>query len=147
MPVGNPRDCRSLPRWKNPLAALLVAALLAVAACAPVYPTPPAFKSPSKVISEAGMEYFVYELKFPGTSQEFKMRVGNSLIWLPLASVRYVRFSGPEQDNYRPAEVVLTTGEKVRGELFVGQLIQGNTDVGYWNISLKDVRNLAMGDD
>jgi hypothetical protein len=54
---------------------------------------------------------------------------------------------GPEKENFRHAEVVLTTGEKFQGEMFVGQLIEGKTDVGYWNLSLKDVRHLGMGED
>jgi hypothetical protein len=148
MPMGNARDYRSLPNLSRPLLAFFGALLLAVAACAPVTPPKePPFKAPSKVISEGGMEFFVYSLKLPGTSQDFKMRVRDSLVWLPLSSVLYLRLAGPEQDNYRQAEVVLTTGEKFKGELFVGQLIEGTTDVGYWNMSLKDVRNLAMGEE
>jgi hypothetical protein len=145
MPMGKARDCRPWPNLSRPLGAFLGALLLAAAACAPVTPVPPTFKTPSKVISEAGMEYFVYSLKFPGTSQDLKMRVRDSLIWLPLSSVLYLQFFGPELDNYRQVEVVLTTGEKVKGEVYVGQLIEGSTDVGYWNISLKDVRQVAMG--
>jgi hypothetical protein len=128
------------------LGAFLVVVLLAVAACAPqAPPSPPTAKIPSKVISEAGMAFLVYGLKFPGTSQDFKMREGEALIWLPLSIVQNVRLSGPELDNYRQAEVVLTSGERFRGELFVGQLIEGTTDVGYWNLSLKEVRSLVMG--
>jgi len=147
MPVGNPRARQALPAWGSPLLVLLAVLLLTVPACPPLPPAEPAVKTPSKVISEAGMEFFVYELKLPGTSQDIKMRVGTSLIWLPLHSVRYLRFSGTELDNYRPAEVVLTTGENFKGELFVGQLIEGSTDVGYWNMSLKDVSRLVMGEE
>ncbi|OGR08321.1 MAG: hypothetical protein A3K23_00905 [Desulfobacca sp. RBG_16_58_9] len=127
---------------------MLVAVLLVVAACAPqVPPPPPTNKIPSKVISEGGMRFLVYGLKFPGTSQDFKMREGEALFWLPLSIVQGVRLSGPELDNYRQAEVVLTSGERFRGELFVGQLIEGTTDVGYWNLSLKEVRSLVMGEE
>jgi len=132
----------------TPLGAFLVVVLLVVAACAPqAPPPPPTAKIPSKVISGAGMEFLVYGLKFPGTSQDFKMREGEALIWLPLSIVQSVRLSGPELDNYRQAEVVLTSGERFRGELFVGQLIEGTTDVGYWNLSLKEVRSLVMGEE
>ena len=103
MPMGKARDGRPWPNWRRPLGAFLGALLLAVAACAPVTPVPPSFRAPSKVISEAGMEYFVYSLKFPGTSQDLKMRVADSLIWLPLSTVLYLQFFGPEQDNYRQA--------------------------------------------
>ena len=147
MPMGKTSNCRALPNLRRPLGPFLGALLLALAACAPVTPVPPSFKAPSKVISESGMEYFVYSLKFPGTSQDLKMRVADSLIWLPLSSVLYLRFYGPEQDNYRQAEVGLTTGEKFKGEDYVGQVIGGDTDVGYWNISLKDVKQLAMGEE
>ncbi len=144
MTVGNPIESR-FPGKRMPLLALFLAALLASAACAPLPPPPPPVKTPSKVISEGGMEFYVYGLRFPGTSQDFKMRQGDSLIWLPLNIVEFVRFSGPEEGNYRQGEVTLISGEKFRGELFVGNLLEGTTDVGYWNIPLKDVRNLAMG--
>jgi hypothetical protein len=130
------------------LGGLLVAVLLVVAACAPLAPPPPpTTKIPSKVISEGGMRFLVYGLKFPGTSQDLKMREGGALFWLPLSIVQGVQLSGPELDNYRQAEVVLTSGERFRGELFVGQLIEGTTDVGYWNLSLKEVRSLVMGEE
>jgi hypothetical protein len=57
----------------------------------------------------------------------------------------YLQFLGPEQDNYRQAEIVLLTGEKFRGLVYVSQLIEGDTDVGYWNMSLRDVKQVAMG--
>ncbi|MFH1596202.1 MAG: hypothetical protein ABIG94_07530 [Pseudomonadota bacterium] len=148
MPVGNPRDRRLLPNLTTLLGGLLVAVLLVVAACAPLAPPPPpTTKIPSKVISEGGMRFLVYGLKFPGTSQDLKMREGGALFWLPLSIVQGVRLSGPELDNYRQAELVLTSGERFRGELFVGQLIEGTTDVGYWNLSLKEVRSLVMGEE
>jgi len=148
MPVGNPRDRRAVLNLSRPGWALLVAVLVAVAACAPVpKESAPPLRTPSKVISEAGMEFFVYELKFPGTSQDLTMKIGASLIWVPLETVQYLLFSGLEQDNFRQVQVILTTGEQLRGEVFVGQSIQGKTDVGYWNMPLKDVRNLAMGSD
>jgi len=148
MSVGNPRDRRLLPNLTTLPGGLLVAVLLVVAACAPqVPPPPPITKIPSKVISEGGMRFLVYGLKFPGTSQDFKMREGEALFWLPLSIVQGVRLSGPELDNYRQAEVVLTSGERFRGELFVGQLIEGTTDVGYWNLSLKEVQSLVMGEE
>jgi hypothetical protein len=147
MPEGNPRVRRPLPNLRRPFWALWGVMLLAVAACAPLPPPPPPIKTPSKVISENGAEFFVYSLKFPGTTQEFKMRVMGSLIWLPLSSVRVIRLWGPEQDNYRQAELVLISGEKFQGEVYVGQLIEGTTDVGYWNMPFKDVRILGMGEE
>jgi hypothetical protein len=145
MPGENPRNRRSWWKLRTPFLAPLLLLLLAVAACPPLPPPEPPVKTPSKVITEDGMEIFVYGLKLPGTRQEFKMREGESLLWIPLNLVQYLRFSGPEADQYRRAEITLTTGEKLRGELFVDHLIEGTTDVGYWNISLKNVRQLGMG--
>jgi hypothetical protein len=144
MPMGKVREGRPRPHLRRSL-ALFLGVLLLAAACAPVRPVPPTFKSPSKVISEAGIEYFVYSLKLPGDSQDLKMRLADSLIWVPLSRVLFLQFLGPEQDNYRLAEVVLLTGDKFRGRLYVSQLIEGDTDVGYWNMSLRDVRQLSMG--
>jgi hypothetical protein len=145
MPMGRVRVGRALPNLRRSLVVILGALLLTSAACAPITPVPPTFRAPSKVISEAGMEYFVYSLKLPGTSQDLKMRVADSLIWVPLSKVLSLQFLGPDQDNYRQAEIVLLTGDKFRGLVYVSQLIEGDTDVGYWNMSLRDVRQFSMG--
>jgi hypothetical protein len=145
MPWENQRYRRSWRKSGTPFLGSFLLLLLAVAACAPLPPPEPPVRTPSKVITEDGMEFFVYGLKLPGTRQEFKLREGVSLFWVPLHIVQYLRLSGPEEDQYRRAEIILTTGEKLRGELFVDHLIEGTTDVGYWNIALKDVRQLGMG--
>ncbi len=130
------------------LSLFLTAALLA-AACAPPpkAATPPPIRTPSKVITEEGIEFSVYGLKLPGTSQELKLKKGGATTWLPLSVIEVITFSGPEDDRFRPADIVLTSGEKLTGDLFVGQIIEGTTDLGYWNISLIKVRQLGMGEE
>jgi hypothetical protein len=143
MPPAHTRGSHFPTSWKS-IAACLLAAMLLTASCAPLPPPPPPIPSPSKVISEEGIEYFVYRLKLPGTSQELKLKADGNITWMPLNIVEFVFFSGPAVDNYRRAEVVLTTGEKVRGELYVGYLIEGTTDVGYWNMPLEKVSKMAL---
>jgi hypothetical protein len=125
----------------------LLALVLLAAACRskPLPPPPPPLSTPSKVISTEGVAYYVWQLRLTGTTQELLVKDGDAQIWLPLSIVQYLRFSGPEKDRYRQGEVVLISGEKVRGEVFVGQLLQGTTDVGYWNMPLSRVRQLGMG--
>ncbi len=123
----------------------LGSALLAAVACAtPPKPEPP-IKTPSKIITMDGYEFFVFGLKLPGSSQELKLKEGDTTTWVPLAIMRVVTFTGPEDERFRPAEIVLISGEKLKGDLFVGQLIEGTTDEGYWNIFLNKVRQIGMG--
>jgi hypothetical protein len=124
--------------------ALLAMALLA--ACSPkAAPPAPPRATPSKVVTTEGVEYYVWGLRLAGTSQEVVLRTGGAQTWVPLSLIRHLRFSGPEKEGYRPAEIVLTSGEKFRGEVFARQLLQGTTDVGYWNMPLAKVKQLAMG--
>jgi hypothetical protein len=126
--------------------ALLAMALLAAACSRKVTPPPPPpIITPSKVITMDGVEYCVWRLRLAGTSQEVMVRAGGGQVWLPLSIIRHLRLSGPEKDRYRAGEVVLTSGEKFRGEVFVGHLLQGTTDVGYWNMPLSQVSQLWMG--
>jgi hypothetical protein len=143
MPPAHTRGSYFPTSWKL-LTAFFLAGLLLTAACAPLPPPPPPQPSPSKVISEEGIEYFVYQLKLPGTSQELKLKADGNLTWLPLNIVKFVFFSGETVDNYRHADVVLASGEKVRGELYVGYLVEGNTDLGYWNMPLEKVSKMAL---
>jgi hypothetical protein len=99
------------------------------------------------VVTEAGYEYFVWGLKLPGTSQELKLKQAGSTTWVPLSAIKYVFFTGPEIDRYRQGKIVFTSGEKLEGDIFVDMLIEGTTDVGYWNIPLREVRQLGLGEE
>jgi hypothetical protein len=134
-------------RYSVALLSLLLGLALAAAACAPPKKTKtPPLKVPSKVVTEAGLEFSVWGLKLPGSTQELKLKEGGSTIWLPLAIIEVITFTGPEDDRYRPADIALTSGEKLRGDLFVGTIIEGTTDLGYWNIQLGKVRQIGMGE-
>ena len=130
------------------LSLFLGAVLLAVAACGPPpKAAPPPIRIPSKVITEEGIEYSVFGLKLPGTSQELKLKGGGTTTWVPLSIMQVLTFSGPEDDRFRRVDIVLTSGEKLKGDLFVGQIIEGTTDLGYWNTSLGKVRQIGFGEE
>jgi hypothetical protein len=145
MPSGSLRDFWD-PVRRGMTLLYLLAVLLLLASCAPeTPPTSPIIKIPSQVVTQNGLEFFVYGLKLPGTIQEFKLKEGETLTWVPLSIINFVRFTGPETDGYRGADILLTSGERFHGDLFVSQIIEGTTDIGYWNTSLREVKNLAMG--
>jgi hypothetical protein len=147
MPLGSLSDSWNPVRRGITLLYVLAVALL-LAGCLPQPAQKPAIlKAPSKVITQDGMEYFVYGLKLPGTFQELKLKEKDTLTWVPLSILRYVRFTGPEVDGYRRAEIVLTSGERLQGDLYVEPIIEGTTDIGYWNMSLRGVKTLGMGMD
>lgn len=125
----------------------LAAVWLAATACIPPEPKPPKIRVPSKVITEEGIEYFVFGLKLPGSSQELKLKTGETTTWLPLSAIGVVTFTGPEDDRFRPADIVLFSGEKLKGDLFVGQIIEGTTDLGYWNMPLAKARQIGFGEE
>jgi hypothetical protein len=101
---------------------------------------------PGKVFTEDGKAFYVWNLRLPGTRQELVVKTGGSQIWVPLSIVHGVRFLGPEKDRYRESEIYLSSGEKFRGQVFVGGLLEGRTDVGYWNMPLDKVYQLQMTD-
>ena len=129
------------------LSLFLGAALLAAATCNPPPKAAPPIRIPSKVVTEAGIEYSVFGLKLPGTSQELKLKGGGTTTWVPLSIMQVLTFSGFEDDRFRPVDIVLTSGEKLKGDLFVGQIIEGTTDLGYWNMPLAKVRQVGMGEE
>lgn len=133
---------------RAPLSLFLAMVLLAAAACAPT-PTPPSsrIKTPSKVITEEGVEFSVWGLKLPGSSQELKMKQGGAKTWVPLSIIRVITFTGPEDERFRLAQIFLTSGERLSGPLFVDQIIEGTTDLGYWNMPLRDVRQVGIGEE
>jgi hypothetical protein len=129
-------------RWSLWLAAVL---LLAAACVQKPAAPPPVTKIPSQVITEDGLKYFVWGLKLPGSSQQFKLKNGQALTWVPLSIIGVLTFTGPEDNQYRPVLIYLTSGEQLTGKLFVDQLIEGATDAGYWNVPLHRVKQLEMG--
>jgi hypothetical protein len=128
--------------------AVFAGCLLAVCACNPqALKTPPPPVSPSMVVTQDGMAFYVKGLRIPGTRQELRLREGGTLTWVPLEQVSQVRFSGPLRDTYRQAVIILTGGEKLQGEVYVNFLIEGTTDLGYWNMPMRKVESLNLAFD
>ena len=143
------KACR-IPAGLRALALLAVIAgcLLALSACNPHAKKPPRPEvSPSVVVTQDGMAFYVKGLRIPGTRQELRLKEGGTLTWVPLEQVSAVRFSGPVQDTYRQADIILTGGERLRGEVYVNFLIEGTTDLGYWNMPMIKVERLNLAFD
>lgn len=145
MAWGRLRAASFLAKLTALLSLGLAAALLTASSCGPPPPPAPPVKIPSVVITEEGVQFYVWSLKLPGTSQELKLKTGGTTTWLPLSLIEVVTFSGPEEERFRPADIVLTSGAKLKGNLFVDQIIEGNTDLGYWNMPLNRVKQVGLG--
>lgn len=145
MTWGQLRTSSYLAKLTALLSLVLAAFLLTASSCGPPPKASPIIRIPSKVITEAGIEYSVFGLKLPGTSQELKLKGGETTTWVPLSIMQVLTFSGPEDDRFRPVDIVLTSGEKLKGDLFVGQIIEGTTDLGYWNTSIGKIRQIGFG--
>lgn len=126
-----------------------VLALWLLAACAPrELPPTPAPTYPSRVVTQDGLAFTVQRLRLPGTRQEITVRDGGAKQWLSLNLLKSVRFTGPTQGGYRQGEIFLISGEKMRGEVYVvNVLLEGSTDLGYWNMPLSQVERLDLGRD
>jgi len=130
------------------LLAVVSGCLLALSACNPeAKKGPPPEVSPSVVVTRDGTAFYVKKLRIPGTRQELRLRQSGTLTWIPLEQVSAVRFTGPVQDTYRQGEITLTGGERIQGEVFVNFLIEGTTDLGYWNMPLSKVDRLNLAFD
>ena len=130
------------------LLAVVAGCLLALSACNPqAKKLPPPPVSPSMVVTQDGMAYYVKGLRIPGTRQELRLRESGTLTWVPLEQVSAVRFTGPVQDTYRQADIILTGGERLQGEVYVNFLIEGTTDLGYWNMPMSKVESLNLAFD
>jgi hypothetical protein len=130
------------------LLAVVAGYLLALSACNPqANKLPPPPVSPSMVVTQEGMAYYVKGVRIPGTRQELRLRQSGTLTWVPLEQVSAVVFSGPVQDTYRQAVITLTGGERLQGEVYVNFLIEGTTDLGYWNMPMNKVVSLNLAFD
>ena len=128
--------------------AVVAGYLLALSACNPqLNKLPPPPVSPSMVVTQAGMAFYVKGLRIPGTRQELRLRESGTLTWVPLEQVSAVTFSGPIRDTYRQAVITLTGGERLKGEVYVDFLIEGTTDLGYWNMPMSKVASLNLAFD
>ena len=128
--------------------AVFAVFVLALSACNPqALKPPPPEVSPSMVITQDGMAFYVKGLRIPGTRQELRLREGGTLTWVPLEQVSGVRFTGPVYDTYRQAVITLTGGERLQGEVYVNFLIEGTTDLGYWNMPMSKVASLNLAFD
>jgi hypothetical protein len=143
------KPCRILAGLRaSALLAVVAVCLLALSACNPeAKKVPPPEVSPSVVVTRDGTAYYVKKLRIPGTRQELRLRQSGTLTWIPLEQVSAVRFAGPVQDTYRQADITLTGGERLQGEVYVNFLIEGATDLGYWNMPLSKVDRLNLAFD
>lgn len=123
----------------------LTGCLLAAAACNPeMAKPPPPPVTPSVVVTRDGMAFYVKNLRLPGTRQELRLKEDGTITWVPLEQVRAVRLSGPIHDTYRHAAIILTGGEEIQGELYINFLLEGTTDLGYWNMPMRKVERLEL---
>jgi hypothetical protein len=135
--------------WKKVLVlgAGLACCLMVASGCRKVQTAVPPVTYPSVVTTRAGLAFYVRGLRIPGTLQELKLKEGGTLTWVPFKQISAVRFTKPAYNNYRPAIIFLTNAGRLQGEVFVDFLIEGTTDMGYWNMSMQDVESLEMGTD
>jgi len=132
-------------RYVVPLVAALV--LLASLACRHrrSEPLPPA-PIPSMVITTGGVAYYVHDLKIPGSLQEFEVKKGGATTWIPLDIIRNVRFTGIPLEGYRPVKLFLLEGEMVEGLMRTDMiLLEGRSDIGYWNMALDKISIIDWG--
>ncbi len=116
--------------------------------CAPrevVLPAPEIL--PSRVVTSDGMRFEVNNLRIAGTEQDFKLKTAGTTTWIPLSDVANIRMTGPLGDQYRPARIFLLRGGRLEGELYVGLIIEGKSDQGYWNMPMEKVEAIDLGSD
>jgi hypothetical protein len=75
------------------LLADVAACLLAGTGCKHRQPlTPPPAATPSMVVTQNGLAFYVKGLRLPGTRQELRLKTGGSQSWVPLEQVASVHF-------------------------------------------------------
>jgi hypothetical protein len=143
------KACPNLARLRALVRLVVLACcLLPLSACNPeLMKPPPPEVAASVVVTQDGTAYYVKGVRIPGTRQELRLKEGGTLTWVPLEQVLAVRFSGPIIDTYRRALIILTGGEQLQGEVYVNFLIEGTTDLGYWNMPMARVERLNLAFD
>jgi hypothetical protein len=129
--------------WVVALGLLLV---VLAAACAEVQVAPPP-TWPSIVTGEDRVQYYVSDLRVPGTRQEIRTQKGDANLWIPLNSISSLRFTDPPEPerDYRWSQIVLTSGEILRVRVETNQILEGRTEAGYWNMPMKKLYSLELG--
>ncbi len=130
-------------------ALLLILAFMVagLAACTPPPPVESRLIWPSRVVTEAGSTFYVRGLRLAGTDQALKLQGGGANFWLPLPQISVLQLAGPMQGHYRRGRIWLKNGSRLEALVFAETLIQGDTDLGYWNLPLSRVQLLELGED
>jgi hypothetical protein len=113
--------------------------------CMPPPPRPPLETFPSRIVTEDGATFLINDLRLPGTFQELRLRRGIAAMWVEPSRIQSIRFSGPERDRYRLAEIFFMDGNRLKAEVFVDVLLEGNAEGMYWNMPLSRVQLLQFG--
>jgi hypothetical protein len=111
----------------------------------PPRPPSPIITYPSRIITEDGATFLIDDLRLPGTFQELRLKRGTATMWLQPAQIQSIRFTGPERDRYRLADIWFVDGHRLQAEVFVDVLLEGNADFMYWNMPLSRVNVLQFG--
>lgn len=137
--------CRFRAPGKIILFILLLGLLLGPGCTPPPAPPPPIITYPSRVITEEGSTFFINGLRFPGNFQELRLRRGTANLWFDVSQIQSIRFTGPDRDRYRWADIFFVDGHKLQAEVFVDVLLEGNAESMYWNMPLARVQFLSFG--
>jgi hypothetical protein len=137
--------CHSNTLGKIILLFFLLGFLLGPGCTPPPAPPPPIITYPSTVKTEEGATFYINGLRFPGNYQELRVRRGTANLWFDPSQIQSIRFTGPDRDRYRLADILFVDGHKLQAEIFVDVLLEGNAESMYWNMPLSRVQFLAFG--
>src|SRR3974377_1135018 len=71
----------------------------------PQPPPPPIVTYPARIVTEDGATFLINDPRLPGTFQELRLSSGTTSMWIQTSEVQSIRFSGPERDRYRSADI------------------------------------------